>query len=137
MKTITIFLIITLLLLAMCGNSQVSGQMRIGYAFDTGEPIIAPAVSLEAYGLALSSEMIIYTRDDMPVSFGSKLSYQYKFIQAGAGYYYNIYSLDKGFKSYDGRAGMLFVSAHYDRFFLEYDYKNQSVLSFGMKETIF
>jgi hypothetical protein len=85
-------------------------------------------------------ELIINTADNAPAQFGLKISYEREIwkgsLQAGFGGYYDLYTTDKYDAYKNGLSGMLFISAHYDRFFVEYDYNNGSVFSFGMRENI-
>ncbi len=129
-------IIISLCSLASTCNGQISLQMRSGYMFKTKEPFVSPAINFGAYGLALSPEMIVCYKDNSPAYFGVKMSYQYKFIQAGYGRYFTLFSTDDYDKFKNGWSNMFFVSAHWKKFFLEYDYLNGNVLSIGFKENI-
>ncbi len=143
MKTFIILTILALLLLAVVGNSQtldISGQMRAGYSLRTNSPLVAPAIEFKAYGLSLTPEVIINTADNAPGQMGVKMAYEATFnkwaIQTGYGRYFDLYTTDKYDAWKNGWSNLWFLSVHYDRFFLEYDYNKESVLSFGMRESI-
>ena len=127
--------------LASTCNGQISMQIRSGAAFKTKEPIIAGAVNFAAHGLALTPEMIVTFKDNSPAYFGLKMSYEYLIrdelsIEGGYGRYFTLYSTDKYDDYRNGWSNLFFVSSHWRKFFLEYDYLNGSILSIGFKETI-
>jgi hypothetical protein len=114
--------------------------MRAGYAFKTVEPIISPSLGYSFDNFSFNPEMVIHWKNTEPVDFGWKLSYQFKFIEFGAGPYYSIYSLDKNNKLEENRNHwypLYFISAHYDGYFIELDYLNQPTISIGAKTIIF
>lgn len=129
MKLTTIFL-----LLPLIGSAQLSLTMRAGYNEIHKNPIIAPAVSYQAYGFGLASEMIVNTSRSAPASFGLKIRYQYKFIQVGYGRYYDLYSMDKYDSWRNEWVSMYFVSLHCRKWFIEYDYPG--IYTIGIKEPL-
>ncbi len=133
--------IITLFITITC-HAQITTGITVGYGFKTVEPIISPNVSFAAYGLALSPEMRIHWRPTQPASFGLKISYEHTLFnnvtgQAGYGRYFDLYSTDEYDKGRNGWSNLYFVSVHYSYYFIEYDWQKQSVLSAGVRYTLF
>ncbi len=137
MKTLLI-----VLLLPYLANGQISLQIRSGYAFNTNEPIIAPAINFAAYGFALSPEMMITYKDNSPAFFGLKMSYEYIVmndisLQAGYGRYFTLYSMDKYDAYKNGWSNLWLGAVHWRSWFIEYNYLSRNnVLSIGFKENI-
>lgn len=128
-----------LLLMPFISYSQISIQMRAGCTATLSNPFLAIAPHLAAHNIALTPEMIINVRDNEPVDMGLKISYQYKFIEAGVGRYANLYSLDgvnnHGQQS-NGWSNLYFVQLHWKKYFFEYDYMNGSKFGIGVRQTI-
>jgi hypothetical protein len=83
--------------------------------------------------ISIAAEMIVNLRPDMPGDFGGFVSYQYKFVEAGAGYYYQLYSTDK-FDSYRNCwAANTFIVLHYKICFFKVEYMNEIRLGIGLK----
>jgi kynureninase len=128
-NTITILLTI----LITTAHAQVSVSMRTGYSFKTNDALVAPGVNYTAGGLNVGLEMIVNTRAEAPVDFGFRSSYQYKFLEAGAGTYYRLYSLDEYDKDRNHLAVSVFTAAHWKVFFVQYEYICENKLSIGLK----
>ncbi len=130
-------LIIALLFLPFIARSQISFQMRLGYATKTVEPIVCSGVEFVYNGFAMTPEMIIHYRNTQPVDFGMKVSYQYSFIQIGYGRYFDLFTTDKGYSNLNGFSNLFFIAGHWKQYFIEYDYLRQSIITIGAKATIF
>jgi hypothetical protein len=104
----------------------------LGYAFKTVNAFVAPSLNYSFNNITIGGEMIVNHQDNAPVSFGAKVSYQYKFLEIGAGRYFDAYSADPYDSYLNGWSNAVFAAIHYDRFFLQYEYKNENRLSFGM-----
>lgn len=122
------------LFLPLFGSAQLSLTMRAGYNEIYKNPIIASAIAYQTHGFGLASEMIVNTSRSAPVSFGLKLSYQYKFIQVGYGRYYDLYTMDKYDAWRNKWRSMYFISLHCRKWFIEYDYSG--VYTIGIKERL-
>ncbi len=127
MKYTTFFLFLFPMLL----NAQISMQFRSGYNHSAFLGI-APVLALN--GFAVAPEMIINVKKDAPVNFGMKISYQYKFIELGYGRYYNLYTVDKYDSYRNGWSNLIFVSGHYNKWFIEAGYNKRISLSVGVRE---
>jgi hypothetical protein len=120
-------IIIILLLLPCILNAQLTTKMQVGMADNPVQFIISPSLDYEFYSFHVNGQMIVETSREAPVDFGMKISYQYNFIETGIGYYYRYYTADPIDKSdcpeckENTFAPLLFVSAHYDKWFVEYD----------------
>lgn len=143
----TLILILNCLLLFLGSNAQgddtkaadISIQARAGYRNNPNELIIAAAVNFKAYGFALSPELIASTSDASAANFGLKMSYRYKWVEAGYGWYFNLYSTDAYDKGRNGSGSLYFVSVFVRKWFLSCDYNqyvNSVSFSIGYRETI-
>ena len=137
-----IFFIIILFLITLHSTGQLlSTQISAGYAFKTIEPVLSPVLNFEAHGFSLSPTMIIHIKRDQPANFGLKFSYQWHFLQAGYGRFFDLYSTDKYNSYLNGWSNLFFVSLHVkinsevipNDWFIEGDYDKQFLLSIGVK----
>lgn len=135
MKTLSIILLTCIY--TSCLNAQISGSMRSGYAFKSKDLFISGSMYLSAHNISLIPELIISNKDDKPAYFGLKASYQYKFIEMGAGHYFALLSVDAYDKDkVNGWHTSLFTAIHYKSWFIQYEYLRGNRLSIGVKEKL-
>jgi hypothetical protein len=122
-------------ILPTMAKAQVYFQMRTGWSVNTSEYIVSPSVSFQAHNISLQPEMIVYPKRDQPAEFGVKASCQYKFVEAGAGRYFALYSTDKFDEYRNCFANQFFVAGHYKKYFLQYGYDTKlgHLISVGVK----
>lgn len=128
------------MLITLRAQSQMSASMRAGYSFKTTDVFLTPGLNYTiANTVTLGGEMMVNLKQAAPVNFGFKASYQYKFIEVGSGIWAMVYSTDgvnnKG--ANDNKfAGSVFVAAHLNKFFIQYEYLDQSKISIGVRENL-
>jgi hypothetical protein len=127
---------IPILFLCIHTIAQTSFSMRIGYSTETKDALIAPALNYTFKAITVGAEMMVNTRDDAPVNFGLKASYQYSFVEIGGGYYYQLYSTDAYDKDKNGFATSVFAAAHWKVFFIEAEYLKEPKFSFGLRTNL-
>jgi hypothetical protein len=128
----TIFTLLFFMMYCTVVHAQLNGQIRVGWACKSNQPILAPSFNYSFGGFAAGTEMVINTNEDAPVDFGFRASYTYKFIEAGVAGYYELYSTDEYDAYKNGWAKSVFVAAHLDRYFIQYDYLHGNRFTFGM-----
>lgn len=131
-----LILILLACIYASCLKAQVSVSMRAGYAFKSQDLFVAPALHLSAHNISLIPEFIVSNKDNKPAYFGVRGSYQYRFIEAGAGHYFGLFSVDAYDKDKNGWYTSLFVAGHYKIWFIQYEYLRGNRISLGIKEQI-
>lgn len=136
MKLITLLLTLPL----FASAQSIDASLRIGMNTKPSTLVIAPGFDFKAHGLALSPEMIIDVAQDQPANFGLKLSYEVPVsifkLRAGAGMFYQLYSLDKYDMDKNGYKANVFFSAQYDKWFGMIEYMNGVRLSIGVRTRI-
>jgi hypothetical protein len=125
------------LLLIITAHAQFSASMRLGWASKSKQPFVAPALHFKMQNnVSIGAEMIVNTGDDQPVDLGLRFSYQYKFIEAGAAPYYELYSTD----AYDANRNSFetawFVAVHHKIWFVQYEYLHGNRYSFGLRANL-
>jgi len=125
-----------LIFLTIIAHAQISVQMRTGYSFKSVDAFVAPALNYTFNNITIGGEMMVNTKDNAPVNVGLKGSYQLGPIEAGAGAYYQLYSLDAYDKDRNGFAPSVFVAAHYKVFFVEAEYLKEAKLSIGLRANL-
>jgi hypothetical protein len=116
---------------------EISAQMRIGLSTKTADALVAPALNFTAHNITLAPEMVINTKDNAPVDFGLKLSYQYKIFEAGAARYFALFSTDAYDKrTANGWLNSYFLAVHCHKLFGQIEYADQIKLSIGIKEVL-
>lgn len=137
-----LIIIISFLAAAIASYSQsaLSLQIRGGYDFKTSQPIISGSMDLSGHNIHLTPELIVNTGNNTPAHFGLKASYEYPInnwsIQAGCGYFFELYSTDKYDANLNGFIPIPFTAIHYKNFFIQYDYVHGSQISIGYREQI-
>lgn len=127
-----------LLLLLPCAlHAQINFQMRAGISDKPVQFIVAPALTFTAKQFTLASEMIVESDRGQPADFGLKASYSFGNVEAGAGYYYRLYSTDPTIKDVPSQntfTCMPFVAYHYKQWFFEYDrLPGENLFTIGVK----
>lgn len=136
-KTLMLLLLFFSFASMASAQTQVTAQMRVGYSFKTVDALVAPSLNFSAHNITMAPEMIINTRDDQPVDFGIKLSYQVSFVEFGAARYFALFSTDAYDKTYaNGWLNSVFVAAHYNKWFAQAEYSGQFRLSIGVREIL-
>jgi hypothetical protein len=123
---------------------EVLSSARLGWQTGWQTPVVSAEADITMYNVHLKPMLSVLYADDCPAYFGAKISYEQAFapesdwsIEAGYGRLYELWSLDRDAENKDGHingwVNAAFMSLHYKRFFLEYDYLRSSVVSFGMR----
>lgn len=128
-------ILLTLLTSAIAVSGQMQIQMRTGYALKTNDCFTSAAAATTVKGFSIGGEMMVLSRQDAPVSFGVRISYQIKSIEAGYGKYFDLYSTDKYDAYKNGFSDNFFVAIHKGIFFIQAEYKQQLQTSVGIKNT--
>jgi hypothetical protein len=111
--------------------------MRAGYSFKTQDALIAPAFSFTLFNAVTAGpELMVNTKRDQPVNFGVKAGYQYKFLEAGVGGWYQLYSTDSYDSYKNGFAPSVYAAAHWKLFFVQWEYLNEHKVSIGIREQL-
>jgi hypothetical protein len=136
---IAMFLLAAILLKA---QSQTEASIRIGMKTKPASPMIAAGVDFKINSIVISPEMIADVSNSEPVNFGLKAGYEYEVsesikLRAGAGIFYQLYSMDAYDKNRNGFTGNYFFSAQYKKWFGQAEYMGCVRLSIGMRTPIF
>lgn len=151
MKTLIIFIVtlcnVTLIAAQDENIGSIDGTMRAGWATKISKPVVATGFYFNAHGFGITPEMIIPCDNSSGVNMGIKLSYKYKFIQAGYGRYFDWYTTDKYDSYKNGYSNSYFVAFHWkfnvermiEKWFVEYSYndRNGSLITIGVREKLF
>jgi hypothetical protein len=127
---------------------EMYGSASAGWHINYQTPGVSAEIDFSAFGFHIKPSVMVTWGLADPAYFTTKFSYETNLFpinqnadfltaEAGAGISYELWSTDRDAENLDGhKNGVVyipFISLHYKRFFLQYDYVRGSMVSVGMR----